>query len=178
MSNEKKPEQTRENKGRWKPGTSGNPQGRPAGSRNKAAVIIESMLEGDAAALAGKLLERTREGDIRAIGMCLDRLAPPRREPTACLSLPVPTTAQEVLDTLGILLQRVAAGEVPPSQAEMLYRILDVQRQVIEGAGFEAQLSLLEKIQRQQPDYVPEEECKPLFYIVTPAMMSQPKEPK
>jgi hypothetical protein len=161
---ETKPRPPNDNKGRWKPGTSGNPRGRPLGSRNKAAYLIESMLEGDAEAIGQKVLELARGGDIRALAMCLDRLAPARREPTACVSLPVPKTAEEVCDTLGKLFQLAAAGEVPPSQAEMLYRILDVQRQAIETTVIEARLTLVEMLQSEQPDFVPKEKAKPLFY--------------
>jgi len=41
----------------FKPGRSGNPNGRPAGSRNKATLAIESLLEGEAEALARKVVE-------------------------------------------------------------------------------------------------------------------------
>jgi Family of unknown function (DUF5681) len=37
--------------GQFKPGQSGNPNGRPTGSRNRATLAIEALLEGEGEAL-------------------------------------------------------------------------------------------------------------------------------
>ena len=73
---EVKPEKQR---GRpFESGQSGNPKGRPKGSRNKTTLLAESLLEGDADAIMRKLLEKAKEGDLTALRICLDRLLPPR----------------------------------------------------------------------------------------------------
>jgi hypothetical protein len=59
-------------------GVSGNPAGRPKGSRNKTTLAIEALLEGEAEALTRKAIERALEGDMAALRLCMDRLAPPR----------------------------------------------------------------------------------------------------
>ena len=41
---------------RWAPGQSGNPRGRPSGSRNRASLLLEHLIEGEGEALV-KLLE-------------------------------------------------------------------------------------------------------------------------
>jgi Family of unknown function (DUF5681) len=42
---------------RWTRGQSGNPRGRPAGSKNKASVLCERLISGEAEVLIRKLIE-------------------------------------------------------------------------------------------------------------------------
>jgi uncharacterized protein DUF5681 len=65
--------------GRFKPGHSGNPAGRPPGTRNKATESAELLLEGEAEALTRKAVELALGGDPIALRLCIDRLIPPRR---------------------------------------------------------------------------------------------------
>ncbi len=44
----------------FKKGQSGNPRGRPRGSRHKVSLAIESLLEGEGEALARKAISRER----------------------------------------------------------------------------------------------------------------------
>src|SRR5262249_3899919 len=59
-------------------GQSGNPAGRPRGARNKATIMLENMLHGDAEAIIGKAVELAKVGDPVALRICMDRLAPRR----------------------------------------------------------------------------------------------------
>ncbi|WP_342148162.1 DUF5681 domain-containing protein [Methylorubrum sp. SB2] len=43
--------------GRFEAGRSGNPNGRPKGARNKATIVVESLLEGEAEALTRRAIE-------------------------------------------------------------------------------------------------------------------------
>ena len=45
-------------------GQSGNPAGRPRGSRNRASVLVHSLLEAKAENLACKMIEIAEEGNI------------------------------------------------------------------------------------------------------------------
>src|ERR671931_22659 len=69
-------------------GQSGDPAGRPFGSRNKATVLMEGLLEGEAEAIARKAIEMAKGGDMAAIRMCMDRLAPARRGAAISCELP------------------------------------------------------------------------------------------
>ena len=53
---------------RWKKGQSGNPNGRAAGSRNRATLAIEALLEGEGEALTRKAIELAKDGDMQARG--------------------------------------------------------------------------------------------------------------
>jgi hypothetical protein len=68
---------------RWKKGQSGNPNGRAAGSRNRATLAIEALLEGEGEALTRKALELAKAGDMAALRLCLDRPGTaPQRQPS------------------------------------------------------------------------------------------------
>lgn len=83
-SNKKK----KPNHGRWARGTSGNPAGRPVGSRNRSTVFYEQLLNGQGEALFQKAIELALAGDATALRLCLERISPPRKERTIDLPLP------------------------------------------------------------------------------------------
>ena len=60
--------------GRWRNGTSGNPAGRPTGSRNQSTVFFQELLNCQGEALIQKGIELSLKGDTRALGICWDRL--------------------------------------------------------------------------------------------------------
>jgi hypothetical protein len=69
---------TRQHDGRFPKGVSGNPTGRPKGTRNRATRLAESLLDGEARALARKAVELALGGDVTALKLCLERLIPRR----------------------------------------------------------------------------------------------------
>ena len=50
--------------------------GRSKGSRNKATLAIESLLEGQAEALTQTAVHKALEGDSIALRLCMERIAP------------------------------------------------------------------------------------------------------
>jgi len=66
-------------------GQSGNPAGRPRGSRNKASIRLQEMLEQSAEALFNKTVELAMDGNIAALRLCLEPLLPTHKnEPLFC----------------------------------------------------------------------------------------------
>ena len=56
--------------------------GRPKGSRNKATIAIESLLQGKAEALTQTAVTIALEGDSVALQLCMERIAPaPKDQP-------------------------------------------------------------------------------------------------
>src|SRR5438874_11050164 len=75
-------------------GQSGNPAGRPRGSRNQASMRMHAMLEQKAEQLVNKAVELGMAGNIGALRLCLDRLAPTRKnEPLFCEMPPLQKAA-------------------------------------------------------------------------------------
>jgi hypothetical protein len=72
----------------FQPGQSGNPAGRPKGSRSKAMQALDAIFDGEAEAITNKVIELAKDGDTQALRMCLDRLVPPRRDRPVTFELP------------------------------------------------------------------------------------------
>lgn len=56
-------------------GQSGNPAGRPRGSRNRAAIALQELLERDAESIARTVIHLAKHGNIAAIRMCMGAAA-------------------------------------------------------------------------------------------------------
>ena len=66
--------------------------GRPKGSRNKATIAIEGLLEGQAEALTQTAISKALKGDSIALRLCMDRIAPPMKDKPAIFPYPMCAT--------------------------------------------------------------------------------------
>lgn len=130
---------------KFKPGQSGNPNGRPQGSRNKATLAMESLMESEADAITRKCIEKAKEGDMAAIRLCMDRLYPPRKDSPVTFELPPMETAADAVQVMGAVLMALASGEVTPSEAQAVAGIVETFRRTIETSEIEARIAELEK---------------------------------
>lgn len=63
----------------FKPGQSGNPNGRKPGAVSKMNRDAKLTLEKNAEKLIAKVIELAMGGDVQAMKMCLDRISPTLR---------------------------------------------------------------------------------------------------
>ena len=77
-------------------GKSGNPSGRPQGSRNKATLAALNLLEGEAEKLTRKAVNLALKGDTTALKLCISRLIPPCHERPLKMKLPVSMSAEDL----------------------------------------------------------------------------------
>jgi hypothetical protein len=131
--------------GRWGSGTSGNPAGRPPGSRNKTTLMMQELLEGEGGSLVRKAMEMALGGSTHAMRLCLERLMPPQRERLIDLPLPDVKTVQDSSTALSKILSAVGEGRITPGEGETLARILEAQKRVIEVEDLERRIADLEK---------------------------------
>ena len=96
---------------RFKPGQSGNPAGKPKGTRNATTLALETLLDGQATALTQKAIDLALTGDMTALRLCVDRILPPRKDRPVTFDFPKITTAAEAATTLSAVLGAVAAGD-------------------------------------------------------------------
>ena len=106
------------------PGVSGNPDGRPKGSRNKTTLAVEALLEGEAEALTRKAIERALDGDVTALRLCLDRLSPPRRDRPAPFDMPSLKEAADARDAFAAIIAATAEGDLTPGEAAALAKLV------------------------------------------------------
>ena len=139
----------RTSKGQFKKGSSGNPAGRPQGSRNKATLACEQLLDGKSEQLTAKLLEMALEGNIHAMRMCMDRTVPPRKERCINLDLRPITSLQDRTLQFEDLTSAVAEGRITPSEGESISNILISQAKTLQLVEFARRLP---KIKDEDPD--------------------------
>jgi uncharacterized protein DUF5681 len=109
----------------WQKGQSGNPAGRPRRSRNKTTILMQNLLEDEAEAIARKAIEMAKAGDMAAIRVCMDRLAPARRGAAISCELPPVETSGGAVAAMAAIIAAVAAGDVTPAEAASLARVID-----------------------------------------------------
>jgi hypothetical protein len=129
----------------FQPGQSGNPNGRPKGSRNASTLALEALLDGEAEALTRKAVELALAGDIAALRMCLDRILPPRKDRPVSFEMPTIDTAEDAKAASAALLAAVAAGSLTPSEAAEIGKLVDSYLKAIETTEVLARLDKLEK---------------------------------
>src|SRR5262245_51560427 len=131
--------------GRFRPGQSGNPRGRARGSRNKTTLAIEALLEGQAEALTQKAIERALQGDMVAIRLCLDRIAPPRRDRLVEFDLPPIATAADALACSRAVLAAVAVGKLTPFEGAQVSALITAHVKLVEIVTLEERVAFLEQ---------------------------------
>jgi hypothetical protein len=134
---------------KFKPGQSGNPAGRPRGSRHKVTLAIEAMLDGEAEALTRKALDLALAGDMTALRLCLDRIAPPRKDRPIAFALPALAQAADAAKASAAIVEAVAVGELTPSEAGDLSRVIDGFTRTLEATELEQRIERLERMTSQ-----------------------------
>jgi hypothetical protein len=125
-------------------GESGNPAGRPRGARNRATLLMESLLADDAEAIVRKAVEMAKAGEIAALRMCLDRLVPARKDEPVVFDLPPLDTAADSVAAAARIVAAVADGDLTPSEAVDLAKVIDVYVGALATKGFDERLTKLE----------------------------------
>jgi len=139
------PENTgRKQDGTFAPGASGNPAGKRPGTRNKVTRAIEALLEGQHEELTRKAIDKALEGDMTAMRLCLDRIAPPRKDGPVSFDLPPIRSAADTVTASASLLDAVAAGDVTPDEAGRVMALLTSHKALVEAGDLEARIAALE----------------------------------
>ena len=118
--------------------------GRPKGSRNKATLAIESLLHGQAEALAQTAVLKALEGDRVALKLCMERIAPAPKDQPVSFSLPKMNNALDASEAAGSVLTAVSDGELTPIEATRVMGLIDSYRRTLELTEIEQRVQALE----------------------------------
>ena len=128
----------------FQPGQSGDPAGRPKGARGKAAIFAEQLFEGEAENIIRAAIEAAKGGDATAVRVCLDRVAPRRRDRVVSFELPPLHSAASVLSALADIAAAVSRGDLTPSEADNVSKLLDRYLRTLEHVELEQRVTKLE----------------------------------
>ena len=118
--------------------------GRPKGSRNKATIAIESLLQGQAEALTQIVVTKALEGDGVALRLCIERIAPAPKDHPVSFSLPNMNNALDASEAAGSVLTAVSEGELTQIEATRVMGLIDSYRRTLELTEIEERLQTLE----------------------------------
>ena len=119
--------------------------GKPRGTRHKATQAVLALLEGQAQALTQRAVDMALGGDSTALRLCLERLAPPRRDSPVSFALPKMSTASHAVAASGAVLQAVCEGDLTPSEGAQIMGLIDSFRRMLEITELEARMAALEE---------------------------------
>jgi hypothetical protein len=131
--------------GRFSKGTSGNPAGRPRGSRNRSTVLVEALLQEEAEPLTRKLIEMAKEGDPIAMRLCMDRLSPARKDRTIDLPRGPVETLPQIRSGMSTVVQAIGDGSITPAEGETVANVLTLQSNVVTNTEIVPRLEQLEE---------------------------------
>ena len=123
--------------------TTGN-AGRPRGSRNKATIAIESLLQGQGEALTQTAINKALEGDSIALRLCMERIAPAPKDQPISFRLPSIKGALDASKAAGSVLSAVSNGELTPIEATRVMGLIDSYRRTLEVTEIGQRLQALE----------------------------------
>ncbi|MEG8032667.1 hypothetical protein QP179_14220 [Sphingomonas aurantiaca] len=129
---------------RGRPFQPGN-AGKPKGARHRTTLAIEALLEGQHQALTQAAIDKALAGDPTALKLCLDRLAPARRDAPVSFEMPPIKTVADTVAASSAVLAAVAAGDVTPDEGGRVMALLSAHRGILETGEMEARIAALEE---------------------------------
>ena len=126
-------------------GLSGNPRGRPKGSRNQAGLLVQNLIDGKSEEIARAVIKRAIKGDFQAEKFCLERLLPPQRSRPVTVELPNIETAEDIQKAIDKIWTALSDGELTLDEATSLKDFVNSKREAIETAELASELEQIRK---------------------------------
>ena len=134
----------------WQKGQSGNPKGRPKGSRNKRTAMAEQIFDTVAEDLTNKVVDLAKGGHFAALRLCMDRICPPTKERPAQIDLPPIGRASDAVAAMARLIAAIADGDVSAAEAVQVAKVVKGYSETVSSADFEERLEKLERKSEQK----------------------------
>ncbi len=129
----------------FEPGQSGNPGGKLPGTRNRATMFAQALLDHDLELLVRTAIDRALKGDQLALKLCIDRILAPHRQAKVRLELPALKTANDAMKAFAAIAAAVAEGEISPAEARDPSLLPDGFLRALDAHDFEQRIQALEK---------------------------------
>ncbi len=115
----------------FKPGQSGNPNGRPKGTKNISTRLL-SELESDLPELLEATKAKALEGDTGALRLLLERMIPAKKSESKAISIPNLAKAKTLTEKAEVIIQAIGNGDLPPDVGSQLISSVGSVAKIIE----------------------------------------------
>jgi hypothetical protein len=126
---------------RGRPFAKGN-GGRKLGSRNRASLLADALLEGEEEELVRKGIELAKAGDPQMLKFFLDRIL--SKERPVKIDLPLIESRRDLTAAYAAIVKAVGAGEITPSEGSVVAALLANIAKFIDDVEIDARLRRLE----------------------------------
>jgi len=125
---------------KFKPGKSGNPRGRPKGTKNKN-TLLRYLLEEHTKEILDKAVSMAKRGSAKHQKLILERVLPPLRSTDLPIKLSLTGTLE---DKASEILNAVSNAKITPNDANKLMKILLDYSKIMEIDELEQRVNFLE----------------------------------
>jgi hypothetical protein len=131
--------------GQFERGQSGNPNGRPAGSRNLTYRHLHELMMAKGQQVVTAVLTAAIAGDSTAMKLVVDRVLPRRVcSPISDVAIPPLRTAADASRALGEIVGAALDGRIGAADAAALAQVVEVFRKTVEIVDHERRIVELE----------------------------------
>jgi hypothetical protein len=131
--------------GQFQPGQSGNPAGKPRGTRHRALLALDAIGEGASKEILEAVIAAAKGGDMRASEILLRRIWPERKGRVVEFDLPPIIAPADAVKAVAAIVDAVAAGELTPEEAQAVAGVVEIQRRTIETEDLADRIAALEE---------------------------------
>jgi hypothetical protein len=118
--------------------------------------LVEQLVSGDAEALSQKMIELAKQGNVRCLEYCLDRLLPKRSGRPLDLQLPDINGVHDVKAAMAAITTAVNKGDVTAEEAAHLVHWFECYARIITSDDILVRLEALE-LEAKERDRTPEQ---------------------
>ena len=126
---------------KFKPGQSGNPDGRPKGVPDRRTVYREALAD-RAPEIITTLIEKALDGDSTALRLCADRIVPTLKATDASINI---TLSGSLAEQGRQVLEGLGDGTLSPNEASTAMGILQTQSKLVESDEIIDRIEQLER---------------------------------
>ncbi len=108
------------------------------------SYILDQLLSTYPVSFHENATPRLVGGDMQALRLCMERLCPPRKDRPISFALPSIASVSDIVGAQGALIAAVASGEVTPSEAGEVSKLLDAYARAVEVSELAERIAKLE----------------------------------